>query len=584
MNDMNLEKYLGVLAGLVIGSAQLIYLLNGLKRKVTPSVLSWFGWACLMGTSLVAQVIGKGWQWSMTGILCSTVGCIVIAGVAFFSGNYSFRKVDLSFLVVGLICVAIYLLSSDPWITTIFAIIADAVLGIPTIRNAVRAPKMERSAAWGLGVVSSTLALIICMHHDWIYVLFPGYLFLFNGTMAVLTWGNRETGGKLGGNGGTGGKLRGGKGEAGVKALFLVGLLAGVGMIGSGCKKHSQPATAVRSYRMGFMSSAPRPDLTLILKSLSLWPGHSDATIISTEVPWDSLLNGQSAVTYVKNNYIQLVSICRQQNLKLWVYIDPENGLNRSSDSDPLVALGKSIAQRDVQQVYRRFVVAMDSVLQPDHLGLALETNLIRFIAPDSIYQGVKAAVNGAAGDIRAFDSKVPLSVSVQAEVAWGRLGGSTYLGVNQDFSDFPFLEELGISSYPYLGGFASPAAIPLNYYSQLAAGHELAAGHALPVFVAEGGWSSTSLRNPANGQIIASNLAQQAAYIDRQGQLLAGVNGIGLFQLTYTDLDLAAWPATDSAGLYPFAYLGVVDSNFAAKPALAAWDSLRQVPLEQGH
>jgi GNAT superfamily N-acetyltransferase len=187
MNDMNLEKYLGVLAGLVIGSAQLIYLLNGLKRKVTPSVLSWFGWACLMGTSLVAQVIGKGWQWSMTGILCSTVGCIVIAGVAFFSGNYSFRKVDLSFLVVGLICVAIYLLSSDPWITTIFAIIADAALGIPTIRNAVRAPKMERSAAWVLGVVSSTLALIICIHHDWIYVLFPGYLFLFNGTMTVLT-------------------------------------------------------------------------------------------------------------------------------------------------------------------------------------------------------------------------------------------------------------------------------------------------------------------------------------------------------------------------------------------------------------
>jgi hypothetical protein len=564
-NDMNVEKYLGVLAGLVIGSAQLIYLLNGLKRKVTPSVLSWFGWACLMGTSLVAQVIGNGWQWSMTGILCSTVGCIVIAGVAFFSGNYSFRKVDLSFLVVGLICVAIYLWSSDPWITTIFAIIADAALGIPTIRKGIKEPETERSAAWILGVVSSTLALIICIHHDWIYVLFPAYLFLFNGTMAVLT------------------RMRGVR-RVEVKAMILVTLLAGVVVIGSGCKKHSQASTAARGYRMGFMSSAPRPDLTLILKSLSLWPGHSDATIISTEVPWDSLLNGQSAVTYVKNNYTLLVSIYRQQNLKLWVYIDPENGLDRSSDSDPLVALGKSIAQKDVQQVYRRFVVAMDSVLQPDHLGLALETNLIRFIAPDSIYQGVKAAVNGAAGDIRAIDSKVPLSVSVQAEVAWGRLGGSTYLGVNQDFSDFPFLEELGISSYPYLGGFASPAAIPLNYYSQLTTGHELAAGHALPVFVAEGGWSSASLRNPANGQIIVSNLAQQAAYIDRQGQLLAGANGIGLFQLTYTDLDLAAWPATDSAGLYAFAYLGVVDSNFAAKPALAAWDSLRQVPLEQGH
>jgi len=555
---MNVEKYLGVLAGIVIGAAQLIYLLNGLKRKVTPSVLSWFGWACLMGTSLVAQVIGKGWQWSMTGILCSTVGCIVIAGVAFLSGNYSFRKVDLSFLVVGLICIAIYLLSSDPWITTIFAIIADAALGIPTIRNAVRAPKMERSAAWGLGVVSSTLALIICIHHDWIYVLFPGYLFLFNGTMAVLT------------------RIRGVRGVE-VKALILVTLLAGVAVIGSGCKKHSQAAAAGRSYRMGFMSSAPRPDLTLYLRSLTLWPEHSDATIISTEVPWDSLLNGENAATYITGNYLGLVNYCRSLNLKLWVYIDPANGLDRSSDATQLVALGKSIAQPAMQQVYQRFVLAADSLLHPDHLGLALETNAIRFASPDSIYKGVVAAANGAAVVVRAIDPSVPLSVSVQADLAWGKIGGTGYVGVAQDFTDFSFLQELGISSYPYLV-FSVPGDIPLNYYSQLVADHPL------PVFVSEGGWSSVSLTGGTYGLAVQSSPAIQAAYIDRQGLLLSQAHAIGLFQLTYTDLDLAGWPAIDTAGLFPFAFLGVVDSNFAAKPALAAWDSLRHTSLEQGH
>jgi hypothetical protein len=115
------------------------------------------------------------------------------------------------------------------------------------------------------------------------------------------------------------------------------------------------------------------------------------------------------------------------------VYIDPENGLNRSSDSYPLVALGQSIAQPAVQQVYRRFVVVMDSLLRPDHLGVALETNLIRLVAPDSIYEGVKAAANAAATDVRVVDGRVPLSVSVQAEVAWGKLGGTSYLGVAQD-------------------------------------------------------------------------------------------------------------------------------------------------------
>lgn len=347
----------------------------------------------------------------------------------------------------------------------------------------------------------------------------------------------------------------------------ITGLFVVVALMAGACQKHSQPAPAGRSYRLGFMSSAPKPDINLYLQSLSIWTLHADATIISTEVPWDSLMNGEDPATYVVDNYVGLVNYCRSLNMKLWVYIDPANGLNRASDSDPLIARGKSIAQTDVQQIYRRFVVVADSILHPDHLGLALETNAIRLVSPDSVYQGVKAAANGAAADVRAVDPHVPLSVSVQAEVAWGKLNGSNFLGATQDFTDFPFMQELGISSYPYLGGYTAPGDIPLNYYSQLVA------SRAMPVFVSEGGWNSAT-----------SSLATQAAYIQRQGQLLAQAHAIGVFQLTFTDLELSGWPAADSAGLIPFAFLGLVDSNFTPKPALATWDTLFKQPLQQGH
>lgn len=258
--------------------------------------------------------------------------------------------------------------------------------------------------------------------------------------------------------------------------------------------------------------------------------------------------------------------------MKLWVYIDPENGLDRHSDSRLLIARGKSIAQTDMQKMYRRWAVVLDSMLHPDHLGLALETNLIRFAAPDSIYQGVRKAVNAAAADIRAIDSRVPLSVSVQAEVAWGVLGvNSSYVGIDADFTDFPFLQELGISSYPYMS-FHSPDEIPLNYYSRLMTGHNL------PVFVSESGWTSMSLDNLS----VQSSPALQQAYIRRQGQLLADAKAIGLFQLTFTDLSLSGWPADVAAELYPFAFLGMVDSNFAAKPAFVTWDSLRMQKLSE--
>ncbi len=187
----NIERVIGVIAGMVIFSAQVIYLVNTLRGKIRPSVLSWLGWALLMGTSLVSQVVGKGWQWSLTSILCSTIGSLAITLAALLSRNFSLAVRDWKFLLLGLGCMGLYYLSSNAWITTGFAILADALLGIPTIGKAWRDPASERSVAWILGAVSSALALAICVGHDWLYVLFPLYLVLFNGMMAWLTWSKR---------------------------------------------------------------------------------------------------------------------------------------------------------------------------------------------------------------------------------------------------------------------------------------------------------------------------------------------------------------------------------------------------------
>jgi hypothetical protein len=349
--------------------------------------------------------------------------------------------------------------------------------------------------------------------------------------------------------------------------LILLGLAA--------CQKNMQPSPE-RTYRMGFQNSTPRLDFNLDIQSLNLWTARADAAIISGGLPWDSLLNGENPINYIINNYVALVNFYRSKNLKLWVYIDPENGLNRTSDADALVAAGKSIAQPEIQLLYRRFCVVMDSILKPDHFGLALETNLIRGAAPDSVYQGVKQATNQAAQDIRAIDKNTPIGVSVQVDYAWGKLGNNTYVGVSQDFSDFPFIQELGLSSYPYFA-FTSPSAIPTNYYSRLTE------GKTLPVFVSEGGWTSQSITG-FSGMAINSSPLIQAQYIDRQDQLLAQTGAIAWFQLTFTDIDLSSLPPALASSLQYFAYLGLVDSNLQPRLALASWDSLYKKMLKPGN
>jgi hypothetical protein len=321
---------------------------------------------------------------------------------------------------------------------------------------------------------------------------------------------------------------------------------------------------------MGFANSAPRFDsFDTVLLSLNLWTQRADAAIISTEVPWDSLFAGESVQHYVAYNYLNLAAFYRSKNLKLWVYIDPQNGLNRTSDSYPLVAKGKSIAQADVQKVYRRFAVVMDSMLKPEHLGLALETNLIRVASSPALYNGVKEAANAAAADVRGIDSNVKLSVSVQAEVAWGNLAGSgNYIGIEQDLVDFPFVQEVGISSYPYFN-LAKPEDLPIDYYSKLVS------GKSLPVFVSEGGWNSETFAGP-NGTIASSPTIQQN-YITRQSQLLDHANAVALFQLTFTDINLSTVPSYIDPSIKYFTRLGLVGIHLQTKPSLTAWDAIYQ-------
>jgi len=171
---------------------------------------------------------------------------------------------------------------------------------------------------------------------------------------------------------------------------------------------------------------------------------------------------------------------------------------------------------------------------------------------------------NAAAVEQRTLGTSSHLYVSVQVEVAWGRLSGvGPFVGIAQDRADFPFIDLIGLSSYPYLAGFADPADLPDDYYSRLVEPPQL------PVMVVEGGWPSVSA-----GSFVTSP-TEQAHYIHRQAQLLDRAGAIGVFQLTFTDIDLVASPPPPGSILPLFATLGLVDTALIPKPALASWDSL---------
>lgn len=315
---------------------------------------------------------------------------------------------------------------------------------------------------------------------------------------------------------------------------------------------------------MGFSAIPPRLDTAILVPAINLWAQRADAAIIHASPPWAALVAGVSPATAVDTVQVPLANYFRAKGLALVFTVDPTDGLNRAAEAPELVALGRSVTDTAIQRLYREWVFAVAQKARPDYLGLVAESNLIRAIAPDSVYQALVVMANAVVAQIRGAALPSRLYVSVQVETAWGRLTpGGPYQGIAQDLADFPFVDAIGLSSYPYLGGFVLPEDLPLDYYSRIVQGTPL------PVLVVEGGWPSISVGS------VTSTPAVQARYIARQVQLLDQASARGLFQLTFYDLDTTGMALPPGSILSLFTHLGLADSAMHAKRALTTWDSV---------
>jgi hypothetical protein len=355
---------------------------------------------------------------------------------------------------------------------------------------------------------------------------------------------------------------------------IVSGLLATATVFaGSACSGSGSPAAPGggerRGFRMGFSAVPPRPNEADLLRALDLWMGRADAAILHEAVPWAALLAGTPPEEAVRALHLPLVQLYRSRGLEVVFTIDVANGLDRASEDQALVALGRSVTEPGVQDAYRAYALAVASVLRPTHLGLAAETNLIRALAPRPVYDAIVTMTNAAAVDLTASGFQAPLYVSIQVDTAWGRLPAGPFLGIETDLQDFPFVTELGLSSYPYLAGFAEPEQVPLDYYARLQP------PRGLPLLVVEGGWTSAAVG------ALPSSAERQARWIRRQFELVREAAALFVFQLLFADLDLAALGEAGNPQLLPFATIGLVTSDLVTKPALAEWDAVFAEPRQ---
>ncbi|HYM35657.1 MAG TPA: hypothetical protein VET48_09695, partial [Steroidobacteraceae bacterium] len=303
-------------------------------------------------------------------------------------------------------------------------------------------------------------------------------------------------------------------------ALPLVGLSACGGGGSNSSIAPTPTPTATRSWRLGFSPNPARPTAQSVLQGIDMWSLRAELAIIHEEMPWTKLIGGMTPDAIITADKLNLVNYMRGKGMQFMYMGDLTDGLSRAQEAPQLRNLGRSITEPAIQKLYRDYMVAVYRLLNPLYIGLAAETNLIRAAAPAAVYAAVVRTANDAANDIRVSGGSMPLLISVQVETAWGKLGtNGPFVGIDVDRVDFPFVQIMGLSSYPYFG-YAQPEDIPNDYYSRLLP------NRSMPGMVTEGGWASGSAGS------ITSSPDKQARYISRHAQLLDTIDARALIQL----------------------------------------------------
>lgn len=172
--DLLLNKQiLGIIAIILTFFAFVPYIFSILAGKTKPHIFSWIIWGittCIVFFAQIADGGGAGaWSIGISGLIT-----LYIAWLAHvYKSDHSATKSDWAFLIMALLSVPLWYLTSDPLSAVLILTFIDTVGLLPTIRKAYIKPFEEQILLYVMMSIRNIVAIIALEHYSLTTILFP---------------------------------------------------------------------------------------------------------------------------------------------------------------------------------------------------------------------------------------------------------------------------------------------------------------------------------------------------------------------------------------------------------------------------
>lgn len=145
-------------ASIISLTSALPYIVDTVRGKTHPNVVSWFTWSLVNIISTTAAISTGAWHTAMlTGTIAAT--CSTIAILGFREGVKRYTSFDVACQVAALLGIVLWRLTKQPDLAVAIAVSINLVAALPTWRHAWIAPFAETWQGFAMGAIASILTL-----------------------------------------------------------------------------------------------------------------------------------------------------------------------------------------------------------------------------------------------------------------------------------------------------------------------------------------------------------------------------------------------------------------------------------------
>ena len=180
-----------IIAALIATFSVTPYVLDIVRGKTKPNIVSWFTWSILTGIASAAAFASHE---SHTALLTvgSTISTATVVILGLKYGIAKFSRLDIFCQIGAIAGLASWLIFNSPLVGIVVPVCIDLVAVIPTIRHSWDRPGEETWQTFLVGATASIFTLVSITHYSVASMLYPLYLLVANGLVGVVILGRRQ--------------------------------------------------------------------------------------------------------------------------------------------------------------------------------------------------------------------------------------------------------------------------------------------------------------------------------------------------------------------------------------------------------